>query len=146
MSSNGTEAKLPSPHRPRHQISRSISELSPIRLHRHNHHHSPHVRRDADRHREKDRDRDEQLHTTRSAASALQPRVSLEVPGSEAADTPNNLSPDQSRRTSILIAGAEDAMAVPPLEFGSGALLHSRKLSRDEELQQEKQKAAVRAR
>lgn len=135
--------------RPRHQISRSISELSPINLHRHQHtsHHSgSHWRRDK---QERATERDDQIQQSKSAGSAAvsQPRASLEVPRWEATDTltPGTLSPDQSRRTSALIASGDEQMGAMH-ESGSGTTLYTRKLSRDEELQEEKRKAAIRAR
>jgi hypothetical protein len=143
MSNNGPEHKHSSPHRPRHQISRSISELSPMRLHRH-HNHGSHSRRD------RASERDDQIHYTRSAggAAAYQPRTSLDVPKLEA-DTPRTLSPDQSRRTSIFVPVGDEQMGAPygaGITAGSGTTLYTRKLSRDEELQQERLKAAARAR
>lgn len=153
-SSDGAEHKASSSIRPRHQISRSISELSPMHMHRHHHsssHHGSHSRHPDKR--ERASDRDDQIQHTRSAgpAAILQPRSSLEVPSRwEAADTPRTLSPDQSRRTSILVTSGDEQMGpgqgAGVSTGGSGATLYTRKLSRDEELQLERQKAELRAR
>lgn len=136
----------------RHHISRSISELSPIRIHRHGgHHHHSHSRSRRDGHeRASDRAGDEPIHHARTAggqpaASAIyQPRGSLEVPRSEgaAADTsPGTLTPaDQSRRTSALIASGDEGQMMGATD------VYTRKLSRDEELAEERRRAAVRAR
>jgi len=149
--SNGAEQKsaAASHLRPRHQISRSISELSPIHLHRHNHsghHSSSHSRREKP---ERAGERDDQIYHSRSAGSAVifQPRTSLEVPRWEGTDslTPGTPSPDQSRRTSALIASGDEQMGHAQ-EAGSGTTLYTRKLSRDEEVQEERRKAAVRTR
>jgi len=87
-----------SPHRPRHQISRSISELSsPIRLHRHHSHRAP-----------KERDRDVLSPVAQTTAPAnTQGRLSFDGPPSAVA-TPN-LSPNPSRRTSILFASTGES-------------------------------------
>lgn len=148
--SNGAEQKdlAASRLRPRHRISRSISERSPIHLHRHHHtsHHGSRSRRDK---HDRASERDELIQHTRSAGSALalQPRTSLEVPRWEAANTltPGSLSPDQSRRASALTASGDERMA-PMQEVGSGTALYTRKLSGDAELQEERLRAAARAR
>ncbi|KAM7224318.1 hypothetical protein V8F06_000099 [Rhypophila decipiens] len=96
MSHIGFEpAKGPSsPQRSRHQITRSISELSsPIRLHRH---HSNRAAKD------KDRDALSLVAQTPAPSNSAQIRKSLDGPPSGAV-TPN-LSPNPSRRTSILVA------------------------------------------
>lgn len=87
-----------SPHRPRHQISRSISELSsPIRLHRHHSHRAA-----------KERDRDVLSPVAQTTApSNTQGRLSFDGPPSTAG-TPN-LSPNPSRRTSILFASTGES-------------------------------------
>ncbi|KAH8910831.1 hypothetical protein BR93DRAFT_923543 [Coniochaeta sp. PMI_546] len=146
---NGAEHKASSTRRPKHQITRSISELSPIHLHRHHHtnNHGSHSRRDK---HERASDRDEQIHHTRSAGptSILQPRTSLEVPRWETADTSGTVTPDDSRRTSALIASGDEQMGATQENGtsvgGLGTTLYTRKLSRDEELQEERRKAAAR--
>jgi hypothetical protein len=148
---NGAEPKASSSLRPKHQISRSISELSPMHLHRHHHtsHNGSHSRRDK---QERASERDDQIHHTRSAGASavLQPRTSLEVPRWEGADTPSTVTPDESRRTSALIASGDEQMGstfeAGTSVGGSGTTLYTRKLSRDEELQEERRKAAARAR
>lgn len=148
--SNSSEQKgLAASHlQPRQDISRSISERSPIHLHRHHQagHNGSHSRRDK---QDKASERDDQIQHSRSAGStvAYQPRTSLEVPRWEATDTltPGSLSPDQSRRTSALIASGDEQMGLMQ-EAGLGTSLYSRKLSRDEQLQEERQKATARAR
>jgi hypothetical protein len=153
MPNTGNTEKQTSPSRPRHQISRSISELSPIRVHRHHH--------------RKDRERDDSIHHTQSANAALAlqtallpPRRSLEVPrttrGSRSeADTPN-MTPDQSRRGSIMVPvhNPEDGTMSPTVGallgaglFGAGTALPSRKRSavREDELRLEKIRSAARA-
>ncbi|KAK4230593.1 hypothetical protein QBC38DRAFT_515888 [Podospora fimiseda] len=100
MSQNGAEAsKSPSAGRPRHQITRSISEISsPIsRLHRHN---SNRVL--------KDRERETLSPVVQSTVPGPQGRRSFEVPRFEGV-TPNG-SPNGSRRTSILYNSADDVM------------------------------------
>ncbi|OIW35211.1 hypothetical protein CONLIGDRAFT_676142 [Coniochaeta ligniaria NRRL 30616] len=148
---NGAEHKASSSLRPKHQIGRSISELSPIHLHRHHHtsNHGSHSRnRDK---QERASERDDQIHHTRSAgpSAILQPRTSLEVPRWEGADTTGTPSPDESRRTSALIASGDEQMGATheagTSVGGSGTTLYTRKLSRDEELQEERRKAAARA-
>ncbi|KAK3995399.1 hypothetical protein QBC44DRAFT_25274 [Cladorrhinum sp. PSN332] len=100
MSQNGAEPfKSSSPGRPRHQIARSISEISsPIsRLHRHN---SNRV--------VKDRERETLSPVLQSAISGPQVRRSFEISRS-AGVTPNG-SPNASRRTSIFYNSADDVM------------------------------------
>lgn len=107
MSQNGIEAALSkgsSPHRPRHQITRSISELSsPIRLHRH---HSNRAGKDRDK--ERDTTHNQRLGDP-FIPSQLEPgRLSLDASRPERGMTPSNLSPDASRRTSIHRASNDD--------------------------------------
>ncbi|KAK3694833.1 hypothetical protein B0T22DRAFT_453550 [Podospora appendiculata] len=106
MSHNGVEGSKPgtpsaaSPQRSRHQLSRSISELSsPIRLHRHHSH--------RDRERERDGLTPVPSNTSSAMASTPQNRLSLESSRSDRV-TPN-LSPNPSRRTSILAASLDDS-------------------------------------
>ena len=87
------------PPRPRHQLTRSISELSsPIRLHRH------HSNRPT---KEKDKDKDADARTP-MAQSSLMPnqRVSLDRVRSEGM-SPSH-TPDTSRRASIMAPANED--------------------------------------
>ncbi|KAK0631827.1 hypothetical protein B0T14DRAFT_502533 [Immersiella caudata] len=104
MSHNGVEGPRETPPtRARHQISRSISELSsPIRLHRHHSHHRA-------KEREKERERDGRATVSQTAPTPQQGRSSLDGSRSDGA----TLSPDPSRRTSILLAAddAQTAMA-----------------------------------
>lgn len=100
MPNNGSESQRDTPpYRARHQITRSISELSsPIRLHRHQSH------RDA-----KDRDRDGP--TPQAAPPQTSGRASLD--GSRSDGVTPNLSPSPSRRASILNHSSDDAP--PPM-------------------------------
>ena len=131
MSSHGAASPRSPPfHRPRHQISRSISELSsPIRLHRHEH---PNQAR-------RDRERDDRTPVPQSAVPLLQAMEPPLVSKSEGV-TPN-LSPNQSRRASILAASDSDV--------GLGAAVAAnqavaRKMTREEQLRLEQQKADAR--
>ncbi|KAK4042570.1 hypothetical protein C8A01DRAFT_13870 [Parachaetomium inaequale] len=103
MSQNGGDAsKASPPGRPRHQIKRSISEISsPIRLHRH---HSHRAARETT-------ERDSRTPAPQSAIPVVQGRRSFEWSRSERV-TPN-LTPSASRRTSLLYASADEAMAAP---------------------------------
>lgn len=111
MSHSGLDpSKGPSsPQRSRHQITRSISELSsPIRLHRHHSHRAA---------KEKDRDRD----VLSPVPSSTGVRASLDGGSPSGAVTPN-LSPNPSRRTSILFAQSADNNSInhhPLLSMGS---------------------------
>ena len=130
MSSNGAETpKQASPYRPRHQITRSITELSsPIRLGRHHH-----------THHRRDRSRDERVPVLQSAAPVLQapPRSSLDFTKSEGV-TPN-LSRNPSRRASLLIPSADDDVGTSTTN-----LQPVKKISSDELLRLEREKAAAR--
>ncbi len=99
MSNNAYDAqKQTPPSRARHQITRSISEVSsPIRLHRH--HHAPN-------HRAKDRD--DKTSVPQSAAPSPPTRGSLEGTRLEAY-TPS-MSANPSRRASVHLSN--DDMAV----------------------------------
>ncbi|KAK4154718.1 hypothetical protein C8A00DRAFT_14162 [Chaetomidium leptoderma] len=99
MSQNGGDAsKASSPGRPRHQIKRSISEISsPIRLRRHHSHRAA-----------IELDRDSRTSTSQSAIPVVQGRPSFEWSRSEGV-TPN-LTPSASRRTSVLYASADEVM------------------------------------
>ncbi|KAL2141220.1 hypothetical protein VTI28DRAFT_2679 [Corynascus sepedonium] len=96
----GDAAKASSPGRPRHQIQRSISEISsPIRLHRH------HSYRGGN-----EGERESRTFAPQSAISAVQSKRSSEWSRSEGV-TPN-LTPSASRRTSVLYASADEVMPV----------------------------------
>ncbi|KAL2128298.1 hypothetical protein VTI74DRAFT_9376 [Chaetomium olivicolor] len=105
MSQNGGDApKASSPGRPRHQIRRSISEISsPIRLHRHQSHRATTAGRETER--------ESRTPAPQSTIPVVQGRRSCEWPKSEGV-TPN-LTPSVSRRTSVLYASADEAM--PPV-------------------------------
>jgi len=98
MSSNGSELQRGAPpYRPRHQITRSISELSsPIRLHRYQSH-----RGIKDRHREG------------PAPQAAPPPTSgrTSIDDSRPDGVTPNLSPNPSRRASLLNHSSDDASA-----------------------------------
>ncbi|KAL2167240.1 hypothetical protein VTG60DRAFT_1564 [Thermothelomyces hinnuleus] len=99
MSQNGGDTtKSSSPGRPRHQITRSISEISsPIRLHRR---HSYRAGNEGER--------ESRASAPQSAILAVQGKRSFELPRSEGV-TPN-LTPSASRRTSVLYASADEVM------------------------------------
>ncbi|KAK4238299.1 hypothetical protein C8A03DRAFT_33697 [Achaetomium macrosporum] len=120
MSQNGGDAsKASPPSRPRHQITRSISEISsPIRLHRHQSHRAT-----------RETERETRTPVAQSATPVAQSRRSYEWSRSEAV-TPN-LSPNASRRTSILYASADEVMPTT-------------KAPKDNGLAKEQQKAAAR--
>ncbi|KAK4147729.1 uncharacterized protein C8A04DRAFT_24277 [Dichotomopilus funicola] len=122
MSQHGGDALGASPPgRPRHQIKRSISEISsPIRLHRHHSHRAG-----------KETDRDARSAAPQSAV--VQTQRSLEWSRSEGV-TPN-LTPNASRRTSVLYASADEAMPAIRAPRGNASLAG---------LVREQQKAAAR--
>lgn len=132
-------SKVPSPGRPRHQITRSISEISsPIRLHRH---HSHRVIRE--------RERDALSPITQSATSLQRPSPQpYEVSSKSAGGTPN-ISPNPSRRPSLLYASADDE-GMPashgPTLVSTSAPASITKSSAEVDLVKEQQKAAVRNR
>ncbi|KAK4136507.1 hypothetical protein BT67DRAFT_416608 [Trichocladium antarcticum] len=101
MSQNGGDAfKASPPGRPRHQITRSISEISsPMRAHRRYSHRAI-----------KQAHRDTHSPAAQSAISSSQGRRSFELSRSEGA-TPN-ITPNASRRTSILHTSAAEVMPV----------------------------------
>lgn len=140
-------SKPPSPT-PRHQLQRSITELtSPARLgkhqhhNRHNrhtmhasHHHSSHV---SSRHKRYSTRDDRNMSVPQSAAPVLQvPRASLDVPRSEGV-TLSNISPAPSPRGSLFFnpPGSETAGGLSVLAPGE---------SREEALRREKEKAEAR--
>ena len=102
----------------RHQIKRSISELtSPVRLHRHHHNHQRRDRHNDDK---------EPLSANPATAAA---RHSLDVSRSEGV-TPL-ITPNQSRRASVMMSQEVDPMAVP-------------REDREEDVRREREKAAAR--
>ncbi|KAK4129493.1 hypothetical protein N657DRAFT_640130 [Parathielavia appendiculata] len=124
MSQNGgDETKTSSPVRPRHQITRSISEISsPIRLHRHHSHRT-----------NRETERETRTSNPQSAILVVQGRRSFEWARSERA-TPN-LTPSASRRTSILYASGDEIMPLPGTAKNNGMA---------EGLVKEQQRAAAR--
>ncbi|KAM0133352.1 hypothetical protein ACHAO1_006289 [Botrytis cinerea] len=128
MSSNGEGSKYVSPNTSRHQVTRSVSEVSspPLKPHRshrhhHHHHHHPHIHR---------RDKDE-----KSSQSTLQ--KSLSPSGESKSD---GVSPDGSQngsqRPSIL------GSAVDGFDLFKN---NERRPLREGELEAEKQKGAMMA-
>ncbi|KAK4162120.1 hypothetical protein QBC43DRAFT_322386 [Cladorrhinum sp. PSN259] len=156
MTQNGAEAfKTSSPARPRHQITRSISEFSsPIsRLHRHN----------SNRAFKDNRDRETLSPVAQSTVSGPQARHSYEVSRSEGV-TPN-ASPNASRRASVLYNSADDVMpgilggsaqkasgapapaivpAAPAAPASVSAPASIKKVTREKDLVWEQQKAIAR--
>ncbi|KAK0734840.1 hypothetical protein B0T26DRAFT_608343, partial [Lasiosphaeria miniovina] len=132
----GEGLKGGSPYRPRHQITRSIGELSsPIRLHRHHSHRAG-----------KERDRDA-LGSSRQSAAALvtEGRLSLDGSRSDGGIMTPNLSPNASRRTSVLVASTDDSPVVaPPPTLNHTATFPSRRTSKENGLAKEQQKAVAR--
>ncbi|KAK3300268.1 uncharacterized protein B0H64DRAFT_369536 [Chaetomium fimeti] len=125
MSQNGGDAsKASSPGRPRHQIKRSISEISsPIRLHRH------HSYRAA-----KETERDSRTPAPQSAIPVVQGSRSFEWSRSEGV-TPNQ-TPSASRRTSLLYASADEVMPATTKASKDNGVVNG--------LSKEQQKAAAR--
>lgn len=113
-----------SPTRPRHQVTRSISEFSAFpKLHRpHHHHHPPHVAR-----HHKDRE-----NVPQSAGPTLQPTTSETTGTMSEAVTPND-SRDASRRTSVLGLGWEDGES------------NRERVAREGQLNEEREKGEQRA-
>ncbi|KAI0125958.1 hypothetical protein BJ170DRAFT_455456 [Xylariales sp. AK1849] len=103
--SGGDTSKQASPLRRRQHVSRSITETSAPKLHRH--HHLLHQRRHQDRNSER---------TPQSATPYLEmpPRASLDFPRSEVVTPYLMSSAEQSRRTSMLPPGAEEAGILDP--------------------------------
>ncbi|GAB1310320.1 hypothetical protein MFIFM68171_00530 [Madurella fahalii] len=132
MTQNGPDAfKSSSLGRPRHQITRSISEISsPIRLHRHHSHRAT-----------KERERDTRSPVAQSAVPVGQGRRSFEGPRSEGV-TPN-LSPNASRRTSILYPTTDEVMSALAA-MSHAAPAPAMKSEKDHELIREQQRAVVR--
>lgn len=125
MSQNGGDAsKASSPGRPRHQIKRSISEISsPIRLHRHHSHRAA-----------KETERDSRTPAPQSAIPVVQGSRSFEWSRSEGV-TPSH-TPSASRRTSLLYASADEVMPATTKASKDNGLVSG--------LAKEQQKAAAR--
>lgn len=140
----GAATKASSPNRARHQIHRSITELtSPVRMGKHNQHHihTSHHHHHRMSHHKRDRSRDDsdEISIPLSAAPVLQyqPRGSLEVPRSEGV-TPAALSANPSRAGSILIPpGKDNAGGLRGLPAGE---------DKDEALRRAKDKTVTRTR
>ncbi|KAH8196883.1 hypothetical protein TruAng_008965 [Truncatella angustata] len=113
--------------RPRHRLSRSVTETNTSKLHRHHGHYL--LQR---RHQDRNSDRNPQ-----SAAPSLEmpPRGSLDLPRSEGM-TPYMLSSaEQSRRASMLPSGAEEIGAT---------ILQTTTTSREKRIQVQREQAAQR--
>ncbi|KAF7874656.1 uncharacterized protein EAF02_008633 [Botrytis sinoallii] len=127
MSSNGDGSKYVSPNKTRHQITRSVSEVSspPVKPHRshhhHHHHHHPHIHR---------RDKDE-----KSSQSTLQRGFSPSVESKSEGVSPDG-SRNGSRRPSIL------GSTVDGFDLFKN---NERRPLREGELEAEKQKGAMMA-
>ncbi|KAK0729046.1 hypothetical protein B0T21DRAFT_370197 [Apiosordaria backusii] len=142
MSQYGVDtSKASSPGRPRHQITRSISEISsPIHLHRH---HSHRVIRDRER---------DALSPTAQSATPLQRASPQPFEVSKSAGGTPNISPNPSRRPSVLYASADEVMpashAPPsshaPTLVSTSAPASIRKSTAEIDLVKEQQKAAAR--
>lgn len=135
--------KASSPNRARHQIHRSITELtSPVRLGKHHQHHihtSHHHHRMSHHRRDRSRDESDDISIPLSAAPVLQlpPRGSLEVPRVEGW-TPAATSANPSRAGSILIpSGRDNAGGLRGLPAGE---------DEDEALRRAKDSTSVRTR
>ncbi|EJT73333.1 hypothetical protein GGTG_10177 [Gaeumannomyces tritici R3-111a-1] len=126
-----------SPHRPKHQINRSISDLSsPTRFHHHHHSSHHHSHHHAHRQQASISKRDDN-----SAAPSLPPpRPSVDVAISRSEGVTPNITPIPSRRPSILAAsGSDDAPSRPPPPVPSAAL--ERRPGKDEDLVIAREKA-----
>ncbi|KAK3501269.1 hypothetical protein B0T13DRAFT_511278 [Neurospora crassa] len=154
-----------SPHRQRHQITRSITELpSSLHLHRHRSnrdrlgkekekdkekHKDKDKSRGREREREKGKERDGLNIDVQSANPTLQStgrgRFSFEGFGMS---TPNNLTPNASRRASILNASPSADDSVPSVATAALAsnLSGGRVLLNEDEIAKERQRAIARER
>lgn len=124
MSSNGEGSKYVSPNKPRHQVTRSVSEASPPPLKprsHHHHHHHHHIHR---------RDKDEKS-SQYTLQKALTPSGDLRSDGI----SPNG-SRNGSRRPSILDSTVDDFDLFKTDE---------RRPLREGELEAEKEKGAMMA-
>jgi len=115
MSQNGAEAHKTNPPQPqrRHQITRSITELSsPLRMHRHQSHRAPTITTGAASPAIASMERESKRAPLAQASMPVAPlgRLSLDGYRSDAA-TPN-LTPNTSRRTSIHLAPIEDSHVI----------------------------------
>ncbi|ETS86424.1 hypothetical protein PFICI_00252 [Pestalotiopsis fici W106-1] len=111
MSDHGVDtSKAAHPLRPRHRMSRSITETNASRVQRHHGHQLLHRRHHQDRHI------DHRIPQSAIPTLQMPPRGSLDLPRSEGV-TPYLLSSaEQSRRTSMLPPGAEDIGTMGLLE------------------------------
>ncbi|KAK0658933.1 hypothetical protein QBC41DRAFT_237661 [Cercophora samala] len=136
MSQYGLDtSKASSPGRSRHQITRSISEISsPIRLHRH---HSHRVIRE--------RERDALSPITQSAVSLQRSSPQPFEVSKSAGGTPN-ISPNPSRRPSVLYASADEGMPAShaPTLVSTSTPASIKKPSAEIDFVKEQQKAALR--
>ncbi|KAI0842022.1 hypothetical protein F5Y06DRAFT_292845 [Hypoxylon sp. FL0890] len=120
---------LTSPQRPRHQVKRSITEISsPIKLPRYHHLHHLHQR--------KDRDNDD--HNPLSVTPMLQiPRSSVELPRSEG--TTPYANPELGLRFGMVNSASEDA-----LRSAGSTTPQPASMSQEEVLREQREKAASR--
>jgi len=127
MSSNGHDSqKHGYPSRPRHHITRSITEVtSPVRASRHHHNNGNH----------KLRNRDDKGADPASAAPFIGDRRSLDLFRSEAV-TPS-LTPSASRRQSVHMAGEDNVHGTNPDQA-------ARMRTQEEELKLEQGRAIAR--
>jgi hypothetical protein len=111
MTQNGGDAsKASSPGRPRHQIKRSISEISsPIRLQRQYSHRAA-----------RETGRDSRTSAPQSAIPTVQGSRSFEWSRSEGV-TPN-ITPSASRRTSVFYASADELMPATKAPKDNGSV------------------------
>ena len=119
--------------RPHHQIKRSLSELSPLRLPRHSHdqpdQHSHHRHRSKRHH-----DRDE-LDAVSASSMSQYPRASIEAARSEGARSPFP-AVGRDQRLSSLSSGPDDMLSVNGKQQLS--------IRREEQLLREREKMAYR--
>jgi hypothetical protein len=137
MSANVPEVpKLTSPNKPRHQITRSITELSsPIKLHRHHPHHSHHSQHSQQHQHPSRKDRQHQDDRVPQSANPILEGTNIDLTKSEGV-TPNR-TPNQSHRASLFVPPTENQ---PTLRSQSG-----KKTDMEDVLRQEKDKAVSRA-
>ena len=137
MSNNGFEGpRETTPHRARHQISRSISELSsPIRLHRHHSHHPT---------KEKEPD-GRGLSPVPQTASMTQTRVSLD--GSRCDGPAQNPDPTSRRASIVMSSDAPNGMpGTTTTSFNGPSSMTVSKGATEQLLLKERQKAIARER
>ncbi|KAL8387780.1 hypothetical protein RB595_009677 [Gaeumannomyces hyphopodioides] len=126
-----------SPHRPKHQINRSISDLSsPTRFH--HHHHSPH------HHTHRQQASSGKRDDSSVVPSLPPPRPSVDLAISRSEGVTPSITPIPSRRPSILAASAsDDAPSRPSPPAPSAAL--ERRPDKDEDLATDREKAQATA-